>query len=126
MGAMFDYLDAEEGGEEDMIKNALAEVIELNKKIRGSQIFLFSSITSPRASLIMSSSSPSSASNMAPIAADCHDARRQPWHTCTTHWDLDTTATAHIGKTSHPNFAGCPKSGVNRARGIIVSLFPPE
>jgi hypothetical protein len=33
---MFDYLDAEEGGEEDMIKNALAEVIELNKKIRGS------------------------------------------------------------------------------------------
>ena len=36
MGAMFDYLDAEEGGAEDRIKNALAEVIELNKKIRGS------------------------------------------------------------------------------------------
>jgi hypothetical protein len=36
MGAMFDYLDAEEGGAENMIKNALAEVIELNKKICGS------------------------------------------------------------------------------------------
>ncbi len=36
MGAMFDYLDAEEGGAEDMIKHALGEVIELNDKIRGS------------------------------------------------------------------------------------------
>ena len=36
MGAMFDYLDAEEGGAEDMIKHALGEVIELNDKICGS------------------------------------------------------------------------------------------
>jgi hypothetical protein len=36
MGAMFDYLDAEEGGAEDMIKHALGEVIELNYKICGS------------------------------------------------------------------------------------------
>ena len=33
MGAMFDYLDAEEGGAEDMIKHALGKVIELNDKI---------------------------------------------------------------------------------------------
>ncbi len=34
MGVMFDYLHAEEGEAEDMIKDALGEVIELNKKIR--------------------------------------------------------------------------------------------
>ena len=38
MGAMF---DAEEGEEEDMIKDALGEVIELNKKICEPRIFLF-------------------------------------------------------------------------------------
>jgi hypothetical protein len=36
MDDMFNYLDAEEGGEEDMIKHSLGEVIKLNDKIRGS------------------------------------------------------------------------------------------
>ena len=38
MGAMFDYLDAEEGGAEDMIKHALGEVIELTTRFAARQV----------------------------------------------------------------------------------------